>query len=493
MQYAITSHPRIEVDIAFAPSYFLIPNGGKYTKNESVLVVSLGKLVLKTEPRPLKARSVRLMHDEGANSDQILQELISQSYDKFQFEIHNIQVLVAKASEDWEEAIGIGHGTEMHILEPTFMKFSAALSVITDDPRLPKCKLSCELPSISISVTEDRVLDVLSIITTLPMPESEEPVAAKPLTKELGIVGSSLSLLKFLDDKQQKLQKRLDPPPESQDITDGVVQFTEVEAYFILEEIAITICKSRVESDDSSSDEFGTPSEEFADAESKQLNFVSPSFKSVTFDVPQASMQNREKMLCVKVKKLEMTAAQRTYELKVDLKLGAVSFDQYRMKNEKENMLQVINTPRYDSGNEYLFILSYTNCKKTSPEFNTKYHSVEQLVEIKMSTVVLLMNQDGITELIQIANDIQGRVDSLLSVNAKPKDRIGDAAAPTTFLEAAKEKLPMILEEGEEESSALAPSKFEFEVGNQCSDSMNCAMQCRAALTVQQVFNRILI
>jgi vacuolar protein sorting-associated protein 13A/C len=365
LQYAISSHPRLEVDINFAPSYFLVPNGGKYTKNESVLVVSLGKLVLKTEPRPVTAKSVKMLHDEGANSDQILAELIKQSYDKFQFEIHNIQVLVAKSSEDWEEAISIGRGTEMHILEPTFMTLSASLSVIADDPRLPKCKISCNLPSINISVTEDRVLDMLSIITTLPMPESEE-VVAKPMSKELNIIGSSLSLLKFLDDKQQKLQKRMDPPPESQDLTDGVVQFTEVEAYFVLEEIAITICKSRnIPADDnqSSSDEFGTPSEEFVDAiaDSKQLNFMSPSFKSVTFELPECSMQNREKMLCVKVKKLEMTAAQRTYELNVDLKLGAVSFDQFRMKNEKESMLQVINTPRYASGEDYLFTLSYTN------------------------------------------------------------------------------------------------------------------------------------
>lgn len=349
----------MEVDITFAPSYFLIPNGGKYTKNESLLVVSLGQLVLKTEPRPLQDRSVKKMHDEGANSDEILQELISQSYDKFQFEIHNIQVLVAKSSEDWEEAIGIGRGTEMHILEPTYMKLSAAISVITDDPRLPKCKIACELPSISISVTEDRVLDVLSIITTLPMPESEE-VPLKQMSKEHNLVGSSLSLLKFLDEKQQKLQKRLDPPPET-DVTDGVVQFTEVEAYFILEEIAITICKSKkVEREDSSSDEFGTPNEEFVDASNK-LAFVSPSYKSVTSEMPLAEIQDREKMLCVKIKKLEMTAAQRTYELKVDLKLGAVSFDQFRMKNDQETMLQVINTPRYDSGFEYLFTLSYTN------------------------------------------------------------------------------------------------------------------------------------
>jgi hypothetical protein len=85
---------------------------------------------------------------------------------------------------------------------------------------------------------------------------------------------------------------------------------------------------------------------------------------------------------------------------------------------------------------------------------------VEQLIEIKMSTVVLLLNQDGIGELIQIANDIQSKVDKVLNSGQKPKDRIADAGAPSTFLEVAKEKLPMILEEGDEESSAVTPSEF---------------------------------
>lgn len=355
----------MEIDITFAPSFILVPDKGKYTKNESVLVVSLGQLVLKTEPRTLDDGSVRRMHERGANPEEILKELISQSYDKFQFEIHNIQFLIARSNEDWEEAINIGRGTEMHILEPTFMKFSAHLSVITDDPRLPRCKISGELPSISISVTEDRVLDVLSIIATLPLPESDEEIVSKPLTKDLNIVGSSLSLLKFLDENQKKLQKRLDPPPESLDATDGgVVQFTEIEAYFVLKEIAITICKSTVAplSDESSSDEFGTPSEEFVD----ERQIVSPSFKSVTFEeIPSSVNGNRQKMMCMKVKKFEMTAAQRTYELRVDLKLGAISFDHYRVKNEKEMMLQVINTPSYDSDFEYLFKLAYTNVSKT--------------------------------------------------------------------------------------------------------------------------------
>lgn len=87
-----------------------------------------------------------------------------------------------------------------------------------------------------------------------------------------------------------------------------------------------------------------------------------------------------------------------------------------------------------------------------------------------MSTVVLLLNQDGITELIQIANDLQNKIDSVMNTGQnQQKDRIADAGATTsTFLEVAKEKLPMILEEGNEEeggkaiSPAAAASKLDI-------------------------------
>jgi vacuolar protein sorting-associated protein 13A/C len=428
-----------------------------------VIVLSLGKLIIQTEPRALADESVRMMHEKGANADEILAELISQSYDKFQLEIQDIQVLVANADEDWEEAINMSRGSEMHILEPTFVKLSAQLSVITDDPRLPKCKVACELPSINISVTEDRVLELLSIITTLPLPESDEIVEQKPLARESNLLGSSLSLLKYLDEKQQMLTKKSEGSAENaQDATDGtVVQFTELEAYFILNEISITICKPS-KSGASSSEEFATPIEDFSPVAETSVNLPTPSFKSVGFDIPSSSPVHA-KMLSIKIKQLEMKMAQKTYELNVTLKLGAISFDQYRWRNEKEKLLNVINTPRYDKHLDYLFTLEYTNCKKISPEFITKYASVEQLIEIKISTVVLQLNQDGITELIQIASDLQSRVDTVMSASPKQKpdemkDRFGNIHTETTASKIL-DKLPIILEEGATSSPDVGPSK----------------------------------
>lgn len=69
-----------------------------------------------------------------------------------------------------------------------------------------------------------------------------------------------------------------------------------------------------------------------------------------------------------------------------------------------------------------------------------------------MSTVVLVLNQDGITELIQTANDLQTKMDNVMS-SGKDKsnhDRIADAGA-SSFLDVAREKLPIIMEEGDDE------------------------------------------
>jgi hypothetical protein len=89
------------------------------------------------------------------------------------------------------------------------------------------------------------------------------------------------------------------------------------------------------------------------------------------------------------------------------------------------------------------------------------------MIDIKMSTVVLVLNQDGITELIQTANDLQNNIDKIMNSGQKqqqPRDRIADAGAAQTFLEVAKEKLPMILEEDNDEetraTSAAVTSKL---------------------------------
>lgn len=62
----------------------------------------------------------------------------------------------------------------------------AALCVVDDDPRLPKTRLFAKIPSIGISVTEQKVLDALSLATSIPLPEGDTTQMA--LNKVISII-----------------------------------------------------------------------------------------------------------------------------------------------------------------------------------------------------------------------------------------------------------------------------------------------------------------
>lgn len=87
--------------------------------------------------------------------------------------LSQIQVLLVKSSDHWQDILTQGKISRLHLLEPTSLQVKAALCVVHDDPRLPKTRLHAKIPSIGVSVTEQRVLDALSLVTSIPLPESE--------------------------------------------------------------------------------------------------------------------------------------------------------------------------------------------------------------------------------------------------------------------------------------------------------------------------------
>lgn len=254
IQYMIEKHTRLEVDICVQPNYVIIPHGGVYLEwvlvinrrqqtnfNQStflqifrnqvpLMVISLGRLCLKTEPRKDDEKDVASMHTSGKASDDILKEIMDQAYDRFNLDIQDIQILFAKPTDNWQEALNLGKISRLHILEPISLQVTAAMCVVDDDPRLPKTRIHAKIPSIGVSVTEEKALDVLSLVTSIPLPA--EDLQGMPLTKEGIIASSSMSLKRYLDEKQQRKAKI---PEQKQHVTDEeITQYTDLEFSFVL-------------------------------------------------------------------------------------------------------------------------------------------------------------------------------------------------------------------------------------------------------------------
>lgn len=103
----------------------------------------------------------------------------------------------------------------------------------------------------------------------------------------------------------------------------------------------------------------------------------------------------------------------------------------------EQRKITIIETPRYAETNDYLLSLFYTNANKDSPEFTTKYKSIEQFVEINFTILILRLHQEGLTEILQFANDFQTKVDAILTKNQGY--RIASAGPPLETIEEADE------------------------------------------------------
>lgn len=195
------------------------------------MVISLGRLTLRSEPTT-EYRNIISMHTSGLTCEDIMRTMLQQAYDKFTLDIQDIQILLAKPSENWREALQNGKNTDMHLLEPTAMHLSADLCVVDDDPRLPKTRISVKIPSIGIEVAEDKILDALALVTSIPLPENDD-TAPMQLNKNLGIVASSMSLKRYLDEKQaRKPKKPVDV--KKQDLSEEIIQYTDLEFSFVM-------------------------------------------------------------------------------------------------------------------------------------------------------------------------------------------------------------------------------------------------------------------
>lgn len=89
LQHAIDQHTHLDLRMSIHAPICILPYGGKYLGSENLVIVNLGLLTINTDNRRATMRDVRQMHAQGATEDEILNEMITQSYDQFKVSDYN--------------------------------------------------------------------------------------------------------------------------------------------------------------------------------------------------------------------------------------------------------------------------------------------------------------------------------------------------------------------------------------------------------------------
>lgn len=113
--------------------------------------------------------------------------------------------------------------------------------LVTDDPLLPKLRLLGRLPSVTVNITDVRLLQALSIAQSIPLPEEEKPTelqrnaslsksVSQLSLKDLGTTISSIA-------DKRKQQEAIGAQP--------MKQTTDLEMKFEMKEFTLSVSKQQ--------------------------------------------------------------------------------------------------------------------------------------------------------------------------------------------------------------------------------------------------------
>lgn len=359
------------------------------------------------------------------------------AYDRFTVKVEDVQLLVVRAGEPWQAALRDAESTEMHVLRPVSLEVTAALCVIDNDPRLPKVKVDIDLPAVLVNVSEDRVILALRVALSIPVPEAQ---AEPGLRSNLAGSRSSMSISNFLNKEVKKMSTGSGPGTKTSTTYDEILQYTNLDVSFTLGEIYFVLFQSSRRSETGSD---------------VSIAYLTPSGMRLPAAVDEPPQEEDSpdrtprtpprQLLSVDIRRLEAHFASRTYESVASVKLGDINLRQYNCMDSNLETLDVIHTPKKEDSSNYLFTVSCTLADKTSPEFSTKYNSTEQLVVVNFEVLQIVLHQECLQKLMEVANNFQRNLDYEMSVN-KPRNRTSSAGGG----DGMRHKLNVILEDTEQ-------------------------------------------
>nr|CAI5824993.1 unnamed protein product [Callosobruchus analis] len=372
LAHAIDQQICLNVHIDIQAPYIIIPYEGRYTGSENALVANLGHLKIYSFGKRSSSADLKRLHAEGKSQMEIMEHVVKHAYDNFKLEFKNLQILMAQSDENWDAAIKNSLPTEMHLLNPLSISFTYSKCLITDDPRLPHGKVTGQLPSIDIKLSEARILMLFSLIFSIKWPSTEEQsTALVPISQSRKRASSAmLNKYKELQDKAKKTQTLISKLPKKSSQKE-FIQFTTLEAVFEMAEITLTLNRQ----------------------------------ESIAADVSELAQFKLRSLIC--------SLTQKSFETAVSLQVGCITMQQPR----KGKIVRIIDSPVPAASNEYLFKAEFIQVDPASPGLHSVHKSCESSLSLNFGQLNLTLHQEVILSLLQFSTVIQDDINRLREEN----------------------------------------------------------------------------
>ncbi|XP_068438571.1 intermembrane lipid transfer protein VPS13C isoform X2 [Clinocottus analis] len=157
LSHIIETRKVLDLRIDLKPSYLLIPTAGFYSSTSHLIIVDFGSLQLNS------------VKQSGSSSPSSLEEIMDRAYERYNVELRRVQVLYSKSGEAWKSA-RLQASSVQHILQPMDFTLQLAKCMVEKDARMPRFKVSGELPLLHVKISDQKIHHVLDLIDSIPLP-----------------------------------------------------------------------------------------------------------------------------------------------------------------------------------------------------------------------------------------------------------------------------------------------------------------------------------
>ncbi|XP_050931802.1 LOW QUALITY PROTEIN: intermembrane lipid transfer protein VPS13C [Lates calcarifer] len=161
LSHIIETRKVLDLRIDLKPSYLLVPKSGFYSDKSDLIIVDFGSLQLNSvEQSSLISAS---------SSFSSLEEIMDRAYERYNVGLRRVQVLYSKSGDDWKSARLQGSSVQ-HILQPMDFTVHLAKCMVEKDARMPRFKVSGELPLLHFKISDQKIQNVLELVDSIPLP-----------------------------------------------------------------------------------------------------------------------------------------------------------------------------------------------------------------------------------------------------------------------------------------------------------------------------------
>ncbi|XP_068741113.1 intermembrane lipid transfer protein VPS13A-like [Montipora capricornis] len=401
LSYAIEHHKITDVNVDVKSPLIIIPEQGIFEKSRDVLVIDLGHLKITSDPDQERIVSTK---------DLSMEDLESKCYDKFDFRLEDLQILIAKAGDDWQTARKQVK-SKKHILDPIGMDMKLQKALNPDDIRLAQIKLSGSLPFVKVRLSDKKLQQIIKLVNSIPIPGGDSAVdQLDAIPVDIPIEG------RWYNAKAQS------------DVGNFDVLEVKSEEKFVEEEAEMFITPPETPT---SGSHLEKAKQDAKEAMAKQVK-VSLDFAIEQILVDVSTVAETEELspwLELSITGLGTNILMHPWDLTVSASLGSMAVKEMTYGHGGDP-LYLVETP---DGAE-LLSLKYMKVESDHPEYKSRFNSTQQSIDIEFSSLRVELHQEALLNIIDLSTKmLPPSEDSPHTTDNASKEQVQDSTdAPLT-------------------------------------------------------------